>query len=359
MKMKYILSSVVLFTVLINLKAKAQTITEFKSKYDNFGVSPKKKAPKKVYINSFNVLVEVYREDVDYKAEREFRGKGRAEATASAALGIVGVDTGMLQSKTDQLFNELLEDLKSNGFEIVGIEEAKRTKYFKNAVPFNGPLVRESANPGLLEVVPSNFKGFTTEKNAEGKESKKSGMFPGMKGLGKLTKNTNMLSDQLDDAIVIDVNLALTWSKTGSSWLKEMGGANAKIETNLALGEKTVSAPKNKNSKGKEDYYIIPNDFTVAQGSGLKKVTWKGYLKKPIGIQGVMENEKIEVYNKGQVAKTYDVGNMFRVTEWTSTISENAKFVEVDGNKFADALYISADSFLKDQLNYFYDQYSK
>lgn len=354
-QLKYRFSFLV-FTLFV-MAVSAQTLTEIKSKQDNFGMKPKKKTPKKVYVNSFNVLVEVYREDVDYKAEREFRGKGRGEASASAALGLVGVDTDLLQSKTDQLYDEFLKDLSDNGFEVIGNETAKKTKYFRNAVPFNGPIVRESANPGLLEVVPSNFKGFTTEKNAEGKESKKSGMFPGMKGLGKLTKNTNMLSDQLDDAIVIDVNLALTWSKTGGSWLKEMGGANAKIETNLALGEKAVSAPKNKNSKGKEDYYIIPNDFIVAQGSGMKKVTWKGYLKKPIAIEGVLENTKIEVSNKGEVAKTYDIGNMFKVTEWTSTISENAKFVKVDGEMFSNALYISGDAFLKDQLSYFYDQY--
>ncbi|MBV7269898.1 hypothetical protein [Winogradskyella luteola] len=355
LQFKYLVFLVFTFSMFF---AASQTLGEVKSKFDNLGMNPKNKASKRVYINSFNVFVEVYREDVDYKAKREFRGKGRGEAKAKAALGLVGVEGSSLQEKTDQLYKEFLDDLKDNGFEIIGNELVKNTKYHSKSTPFKGPIVRESANPGILEVIPSDFSGFTSLKNASGKKSKKSGLFPGIKGLGKLAKNTNMLSKQLDNAIVIDINLTLTWSKTGGSWLKSLGGANAKVETYLALGEKTVSAPsKNGKSKGKEDYYILPNDFTVAQGSGLKKVTWKGYLKKPIPIDGVLDNTKVESSNKGDMAKTYDIGNLFRVTEWNSTISENAKFVEVDGEKFADALYISGKAFIDDQLDYLFDKY--
>ena len=301
--------------------------------------------------------VEVYREDVDYEGEREFRGQGRAEAIARAALGLIGFDSELLQQKTDQLYNEFLNDLKANGFEILSRDVAKDTDYHRNSVPFNGPMVRESANPGLLEIIPTEFSGFTSQKNAEGKKSNKSGLFPGLKSAENLVKNTNMLSKQLDDAIVIDVNLALTWSEAGGSWLQGLGAANAQIKTNLALGEKGVAAPnENGKSKGKEDYFILPNDFVVAQGSGLKKVTWKGYLKKPIYISGVINDTKIQVNNKGEVAQSFDVGNV-KITKWTSSISENAKFVEVDGEKLASALYLSGKAFISDQLNYLFEKY--
>lgn len=112
-QLKYIIALLV-FTSFISASS-AQTLSEFKSKFDNFGVKPKKKASKQNYINSFNVLVEVYREDLDYKGKREFRGKGRAEATAQAALGLVGVDGELLQQKKDQLYNEFLSDLRKCG----------------------------------------------------------------------------------------------------------------------------------------------------------------------------------------------------------------------------------------------------
>lgn len=355
-ELKCILGLLIFTLSIVSLRA--QTLGEFKTKVDNLGSNPKKNASKKVYINSFNVLVEVYREDVDYKAEREFRGKGRSAAIAEAALGLIGVDTDLLQQKTDQLYTEFLNDLKAKGFELVSSDVAKNTKYHSNSVAFVGPIVRESANPGMLEIIPTEFSGFTTERNASGKSSNKSGLLSGFKMAGKLVKNTNMLSGQLDDAIIIDVNLTLTWSESGGSWLKQLGGANAKIKTNLALGEKSVFAP-NENGKGygKEDLYRLPNDFEVAQGTGMKKVTWKGYLKKPIEVSGVISDTKIEVSNKGEMAKTYDVGNLFRVTEWNSTISENATFVEVDGEEFSNALYMSGKAFINDQLNYLFYQY--
>lgn len=355
---KHILTLLVI--VLAVTLIQGQTLGEYKIKYDNFGMKPKKNPSKKVYINSFNVMVEVYREDVDYKGKREFRGKGRAEAKASAALGLKGVETDLLQNQTDKLYAEFVNDLKSNGFEVLDGNAAKNTKYHSKSVAFNGPKVRESSNPGMLEIIPTDFKGFTTAKNASGKSNNKSsGFFSGVKSIGKIVKNGNTLSKQMDDAIVIDVNLALTWSKTGGSWLKGLAGANAKIETNLALGSKEVSAPKKKGIrfKGAEDYYTIPNDFSVAQGGGMKKVTWKGYLKKPIAISGVLDNVKVESENKGQMAQSYDVGNLYRVTEWTSTISSKAKFVEVEGNKFANALYLSGKTFIDNQLEYLFEKY--
>jgi hypothetical protein len=338
-----------------------QVLGEVKTKFDNIGMKPKSNASKKLYINTFSVMVEVYREDTNYKGKTEFRGKGRGESTATAALGLIGVDADALQKETDKLYDEIIADLKAKGFELISDTEAKNTKFHSKSVPFQGPMVRESANPGMLEVIPTNFKGLTSEKNAAGEKSNKSsGLFPGLKGSVAMLKTSNGLSKELDDAIVVDINLALTWSETGASWFKELGGASAKVVTNLSLGEKAVSAPKTGawKSKGAEDYFTIPNDFSVAQGGGLKKVTWKGYLKSPIYIADVIENTKVVVDIKGDVAQSYDVGNLYKVTTWTSKISENAKFVEVDGQKLADALYLSGKAFLSDQLDYFYSQYN-
>lgn len=351
----------VLAFLAFGLFAKSQTLGELKSKVDNSGQNPKKKASKEVYISNFNVLVEVYREDVDYKGKREFRGKGRAEATAKAALGLQGVDPDLLQKSVDELYGEMLADLKAQGFTFIGADRAATTDFYKKAVPFEGPLVRESANPGMLEIIPTQFKGLATEKTAEGESSKKQGLFSGFKSLGNVVSGgNNALSKDLDDAIILDINLVMSWSETGGSWLTGLAGANAQIKTNLALGSKAISAPKNKKwgSKGGEDYYSLETDFNVAQGSGLKKTVWKGYLKKPLYIQGAMENTKVESFNRGDVATSMDNG-IYKITTWTSTISKDAKMLTVDGEKFANALYISGNAFIKDQLNYLFDKYKK
>jgi hypothetical protein len=337
----------------------AQELSEFKTKFDNPGQNPKKKASKNVYISNFNVLVEVYREDVDYKGKREFRGKGRAEATAQAALGLLGVEGDLLQQKVDQLYSEMLSDLKEKGFTIIDASKAAETDFYKKAVPFNGPIVRESVNPGMLEIIPTQFNGFASVKTAEKGSSKKEGMFSGLKQLGNLvTGGNNALSKDLDDAIILDINLVMSWSETGGSWFTGLAGANAQIKTNLALGTKAISAPKEKSfgSKGTKDYYNLETAFNVSQGTGLRKVTWKGYLKNPIYIKGVIEDTKVQSFNRGEVATSFD-NTIYKVTTWKSTISENAKMIEVDSKLFSDALYLSGQKFLEDQMNYLVDKY--
>ncbi len=345
--------------LLAGSKVEAQELSEFKTKFDDPGQKPKKNASNEVYISNFNVLVEVYREDVDYKGKREFRGKGRAEATAQAALGLLGVEGDLLQQKVDQLYSEMLNDLKEKGFTIIGANKAAETDFYKKAVPFKGPIVRESVNPGMLEIIPTQFSGFASAKTAEEGSSKKQGRFSNFKQLGTMiTGGNHALSKDLDDAIILDVNLVMSWSETGGSWLTNMAGANAQIKTNLALGSKAISAPKTKGlrSKGAEDYYNLETAFNVAQGTGLKKVMWKGYLKNPIYINGVIEDTKVQSFNKGEVATSFD-NTIYKVTTWTSTISENAKMIEVDSKLFADALYLSGQKFLEDQISYLVDKY--
>ncbi len=351
---------IILLLFLCSAFAKAQSLGELKSKVQNSGQNPKKKASRDVYVANFNVLVEIYREDTDYKAKREFRGKGRGEAKANAALGLTGVDPELIQKNVDLLYDEMLNDLKAKGFNILNSEAAGKTKFYKNAVALNGPILRESANPGMIEVIPSGFSGFASQKTAEGKSSKKSGLFSGFKAVGKaISGGNNALSKEIDDAIVLDINLVMSWSETGGSWLKSLGGANAQIKTNLALGSKSITAPKKKGLrlKGSENVYQLETDFNLSQGSGLHKTVWKGYLKKPLTIDGVIEDTKVESFNRGDVAQSYDVGDIYRVTYWNSTISENAKMVEVDGQKFAQALYLSGKQFLDDQLDYMFDKY--
>lgn len=340
--------------------AKAQTLGELKSKVLDSGQKPKNKASKEVYIANFNVLVEIYREDVDYKAKREFRGKGRGEATAKAALGLTGVDTDLMQSKVDRLYDEMIADLKAKGYTFLNVDDAKETKFYKKAVPLKGPIMRESATPGFLEIIPSNFDGLASKKEAEGKDSKKRGFLSGFKAVGSaLSGGNNALSKEMDDAIILDITLVMSWSETGGGWLDGLPGASAKIKTNLALGTKSVTAPVEKGlrMKGQESVYDLETAFNLSQGSGLKKTVWKGYLKKPLQINGVLENVKVESFNRGAASQSYDVGNTWTVTEWTSTVSENAKMVEVDSGKFADALYLSGKAFVDDQLNYMNEKY--
>ena len=337
--------------------AQSQTLTAVNAKLDHWGQKPNKKMTKKAYISDFQVLVEVYREDLDYKEKREFRGKGRGEATAEAALGLQGVDAQLLQEEVDKLYAEFVADLKAKGYELVDVDRAAKTDYYKNAERMNGPNVRESANPGYLEILPSGASFMVTKREAEGKANNKDGFLNRFKAVGTAISGPNQLSKDLDDALVIDVKLALNFSESGSNWFKSLSGANAQVKTNLMMGTHTVQAPKKKGLRmnGREEAYTIPTSIEFYQGSGLKKIQSKGYLKKPIYISGVIDDTKSSAFDKGAVTTYTNIGDLYIVKNSYSTISSNAKFAETDGKKMADALYKAGSAFIDEELKEFFD----
>ncbi|WP_028376488.1 hypothetical protein [Leeuwenhoekiella sp. MAR_2009_132] len=335
----------------------AQQVSELNVKLDHWGQKPSDKMSKNVYISDFQVMVEVYREDVDYKKEKEFRGIGRGEATAQAALGLKGVDAQLLQAQVDKLYSEFVADLKAKGYTLIDVETAAKTDYYKNAERMQGPNIRESANPGYLEILPSGASFMVSKREAEGKSSNKAGIMGNLKMVGKAVSGPNQLSKDLNDALIIEVKLALNFSEAGSNWFKSLSGANAQVKTNLMLGTHTVQAPKTKGlrMKGQEEVYTIPNTIEFYQGAGLKKIQSKGYLKKPVYISGVIDDTKSSAYDKGASITYTNIGDLFVVKNTYSTISTNAKFAETDGVKLADGLYKSASAFLNEELKEFFD----
>ena len=346
-----------LVVVLSGVSVQAQTLSEVKAKLDHWGQKTKGKMPMKAYISDFQVLVEVYREDVDYKGKREFRGIGRGEATAQAALGLKGIDTDLLQAEVDKLYAEFVADLKAKGYTLIDVETAAKTNYYKNAERMSGPNIRESANPGYLEILPAGGNFMVSKREAAGKANNKKGILNNLKMVGKSISGPNQLSKDLDDALVIEVKLALNFSEAGSSWFKSLSGANAQVKTNLMMGTHTVQAPKTKGlrMKGQEEVYTMPTSIEFYQGAGLKKVQSKGYLKSPIYISGVIDDTQSSAYDKGKAITYTNIGDLYVVKNTYSTISTNAKFAETDGAKMADALYKAGSAFIDEELKEFFD----
>jgi len=350
--------ALLLLLLSFGVSAEAQTLGDVNAKLDHWGQKPKGKMPMKAYISDFQVLVEVYREDVDYKKEREFRGIGRGEATAQAALGLKGVDADLLQAEVDKLYAEFIAELKAKGYAIIDVETAAKTDYYKNAELMNGPNIRESANPGYLEILPTGASFMVSKREAEGKANNKKGIMNNLKMIGNAVAGPNQLSKDLDDALVIEVKLALNFSEAGSSWFKSLSGANAQVKTNLMMGTHTVQAPKTKGlrMKGQEEVYTMPTSVEFYQGAGLKKIQSKGYLKKPIYISGVIDDTKASAFDRGKSITYTNIGDLYVVKNTYSTISSNATFAETDGAKMAEALYKSGSAFIDEELKEFFDK---
>ncbi len=106
-----------------------------------------------------------------------------------------GVDTPDFIELTTKVYNEYVQKLKDNGFQIVSPDEAAKTSTLSDWVRKDGGEVNSAQSFGFAKVTPKGYTYFVKRETNKGKE--KSGMFA----------NTGALSKDLDDAIISDVNM--------------------------------------------------------------------------------------------------------------------------------------------------------
>lgn len=337
MKTKIILT---VLSLAFALGVKAQTLGEFNAKTTEMGKGKLAKAPKKVYIASFNVNFEVYKEAMDYaKGGSTFGGGQRGDAAARAAIGLGGIDATDIQEKTDQLYKEFVAQLKAGGLEIISADEAGKTEVYEGWERGSGPFVLESGVPGVLLCIPEDQSQYYRGAKNDGRIKK-----------GLLDDNLipARLSDQLDDAIIANVNLYFMFSEEGND-VFNVNAAKVKIFTNLRMvGDYTVSAPKeNSFFKGQESFDRISSGVIFSQGKqGMASpVVFATTLKKPLEVDGIIKKEKEVAYQKqGSSMPTSFSGVSYMDT--ADRFSKNATWIDVDSKKYASGLYMAAKKML-------------
>lgn len=352
---------VICFAISLN----AQNIGDVKITNKKYGMSKMKKAPKKIYINSFNVNYEIYKEAIDFKAGGNGGriGGNTSSATAKAAIGLGGLDANKMQEKTNELFKNFKNRLKNEGYQIVSADLAGKTTVFKDWQKASGPIIQENLT-GIINCIPADFAFYYKRKTSKG-EIKKG--FLG--GIGLQPK----LSKALDDAIIADVNLYVLFSEPGSNWMKGRA-AKVKIKTNLRLvNNHAISIPqkfkKKKTTMGKlfgsvkikgaVDTYPAISNVTFTQGKlkvGIGATSqFTGNLEKDIEIQGVLKKQKIVAYQKqgSFVPTSFSTFSNYLDTK-ADRFSKTTKWIDVDGNKYADGFYNACNTFLEKQLDAFF-----
>ncbi|QNM84666.1 hypothetical protein H9W90_10705 [Polaribacter pectinis] len=360
-KFNYILIAI----FFISFSALSQNIEDLKIKTKFYGAKKMKKDPKKIYINSFNVNFEIYKEAIDFKAGGNGGriGGNTSNATASAAVGLGGINADKMQEKTNLIYQNYINRLKSEGFEIINSDEASKTKVFEGWEKASGPQVVENLS-GIITIVPANYTSFYKRKTDKG-EIKKG--FLG--GIGLQAK----LSKELGDAIIADVNLFVMFSENGSDWMKGRA-AKVKIKTNLRLiNNYAVTIPqkfKEKKTtlgklfgsvkiKGAVDTYPASSNVTFSQGKvGLgAEAVYSGFLKDDVEINGVLKKQKVVAYQKqGSFVPTSFSTFSNYLDAKADRFSEKAKWIEVDGDKYAQGFYNVCNTFLEKNLDEFFNK---
>lgn len=314
--------------------ASSQSVGEFSPSTAKFGLKKLKKAPKKVYISTFNINFEVYKESVDFKAGgRSFGGTRRSDATARAAIGLSGIESQQVQKVTNQLYQEYLAKLKAAGLEVISPDEAAQTEFYSKWQRANGPSVSESGIPGVITVVPEGYSYLYKKESKDGKKKK------GFMG-GNFVAPT--LSKQLDGAIIAEVDLYVMFTEDKEDLFKG-AAAKVKILTNMRLvGDYAVVAEKKKGIrlKGAQTVDKITSKVSFAQGKqGLGSVvSYNGGVKKPLEVEGVIKKEKVVAYQK-QGSSTPTSFSTYSFMDLADRFSKTTAWITVDGGRYASGLY--------------------
>jgi hypothetical protein len=183
------------FVALLWIGAGAQITDKDVATHGTFKAGQFKNAPKKVFINSFNVYFQVFGSARASTTGGEMLGTLRGNTNVAMGVFLDGVDSDDFLEVTDKVYSEYISKLRDMGYEIISPEEAGKTTELQDWVRKEGGEINSTQSVGFLKVTPRNYAYFVKRETAKGKE--KSGIFA----------NTGTLSKQLNDAVIADVNL--------------------------------------------------------------------------------------------------------------------------------------------------------
>jgi len=339
MKSKLIL----ILLVAISAGSKAQTLGEFKPKDDSYGLKKAKDATR-IYISNFAVNYQIYNEKQKFKqGGYQLGGSYKGDAKAEASIGLAGLTETDVQQITDKLYQDFVNQIKASGLTIISADEAAKVGTYEDYERIQGGKVSLAQFPGTMTTAPTGYEHFVKKVQKSGKT--KSGGF-----LGQANFLYPKLSKELGDAIITDVNIYVMFVEDKNAF--QGAGANIKIKTNLRIANSEAISMTDKKSliklKGQNTITMINSAVNFSHGKmGMGATTsYIGYLSKPIGISGAIEDTKLNSFAKGGVDAigTRTMYGTFFTPE--NRTSETNKIIEVDVKKYTEGVYDAAKKFI-------------
>lgn len=270
--MKHTALLLIAFVGLLTLEASAQLVPEKHYRVQKFNKGKQgRKSPKRVYIQSFRILFEVFEESTARTSGSKSSVGGATTVTSgtSTRMGvqIKGVDISDFQKIVDDAYARFVKDLTDQGFEIIAPDEAGATDFLSGYIRKKGGEASLSQFDGHVMVTPTGYEYFVKRETKKGKEK------------GTFTDKTGKLSKELGDAFVADVNFVFPFvdlNKTESELLNVSavkGKINYRLE-NVAMDLKSfVPIEYPSGVKFTAGWKIAP---TFTSTTGLKKHVYAG-----------------------------------------------------------------------------------
>lgn len=250
-----------------------------------------KKAPNKVYIQSFRIMFQVMASATAKSSEGIRKGATRT----SMAVGVTGVDLPDFQTVTDKLYTDMIASLKSKGYEIVSAEEAGKTEHYKDWVLKSGATASYAQLPGHVMITPTGYSYYVKGESKGGKEK------------GTFVDKSSILSKQLDDAIILDVSMVLPFveMETSSSGMLGFSAVKAKVDFGMEPGVAGTAGALRQNMVK----FVYGN-----AGMGQAESYLPMVLKKKVSADDVFKDKKFREFTSASSNTVYGAGYYSIVT---------------------------------------------
>lgn len=185
------------------------------------------KSPKRVYIQKFRALFEVYEEasasTSESKNERANRTTTVSGTKTSMGVQLSGVDVPDFQKIVDEAYADFVAQLESDGFEIITAEEAGKTDYYSGYTKIEGGASSTDQATGYVMVTPTGYNYWVKGVSTSGKEK------------GTFTDTSSKLSKDLDDAYVAEATFIFPFVNLDASSTSFANYASSKVKADINL----------------------------------------------------------------------------------------------------------------------------
>lgn len=185
------------------------------------------KSPKRVYIQKFRALFEVFEE-----ASASTRGKtnNRADRATvvsgtktSMGVQLSGVDVPDFQKIVDDAYADFVSQLEADGYEIISAEEAGKTDYYSGYELIKGGASSTDQATGYVMVTPQGYDYWVKGVSNSGREK------------GAFADTSSKLSKDLGDAYVAEATFIFPFVNLDASTTSWGNYASSKVKADINL----------------------------------------------------------------------------------------------------------------------------
>jgi hypothetical protein len=329
---------ILIIVLLAAFSTQGQTVGPIELKeYGDYGMKKIAESPKKVFIETFKVNYQLF-ETVQERSSggSSFGGGVRGDVKVKLTVGLDGLVDKALIETTDNIYNDFVERLKKEGYEIIPFESVIGLKEYEGWERMKGGIPSRSQFKGYISVAPSGYEYFVKRVTDAGKEK------------GTFMDNGFKISKELDEALVVKVSITIPMchdaESTGSKLLGDIskGIVNVVLETGMQMSNEYL------NTTATSVVNMGVTGVSVFRGG--KKFqdnsTSNWILKKTIDIEGAIDKKK---FREGAVAKSDVFGTdmgMFQLFSADNVALDKMHSVKVNMPLYQKGVEMGSKKFL-------------